>query len=60
MRDKGICPRGGSCPFSHDPSAVAEARRARQSNRQTNAAATVAPPAQEAAPPDAAAAKGKG
>eukprot|EP00969_Alexandrium_andersonii_P088799 3918371-Alexandrium_andersonii.AAC.1 len=56
MRDRGTCPRGDSCPFSHDPAALAEARQARRSN----AAATMAPPAQEAAPQTAAKAKGKG
>eukprot|EP00969_Alexandrium_andersonii_P019620 856281-Alexandrium_andersonii.AAC.1 len=56
MRDRGTCPRGDSCPLSHDPNALAEARRA----RQNNAAATMAPPAQEAAPPAAAKAKGEG
>eukprot|EP00969_Alexandrium_andersonii_P134461 5948902-Alexandrium_andersonii.AAC.1 len=60
MRDKGTCPRGDSCPFSHDPTAVAEARQGRLRNRQSNPAAAVVPPAQEVAPPDAASTKGKG
>eukprot|EP00969_Alexandrium_andersonii_P235692 10405969-Alexandrium_andersonii.AAC.1 len=60
MRDKGTCPQGGLCSFSHDPTAVAEARQFDQRNRKTNAAAAAVPPAPEVAPPDAAAAKGKG
>eukprot|EP00969_Alexandrium_andersonii_P125932 5567313-Alexandrium_andersonii.AAC.1 len=60
MRDRGTCSRGDSCPFSHDPTAVAEARQARQRGRQPNAAAAAVPPAPEVAPPDAAATKGKG
>eukprot|EP00969_Alexandrium_andersonii_P102712 4532898-Alexandrium_andersonii.AAC.1 len=47
--------RGDSCPFSHGPTALAQARQA----RQNNAAAAALPPAQEAAPPAAAKAKGK-
>eukprot|EP00969_Alexandrium_andersonii_P047495 2083861-Alexandrium_andersonii.AAC.1 len=56
MRDKGTCPRGDSCPFSHDPAALAEARQSRRSN----AAVAPSPPVQDAKPPSAAKAKGKG
>eukprot|EP00969_Alexandrium_andersonii_P173599 7674999-Alexandrium_andersonii.AAC.1 len=55
MRDKGMCTRGDSCRYLHDPRAMAEARalRRRIPKHQTRAVMVVQPVSGSACPEEA-------